>query len=50
MVAYPRLFPDFGDKYAAYMVEDKRASGASQAEIDDIAKQGEEIERSSRTR
>jgi hypothetical protein len=45
MVAYPRLFPDFGDKYAAYMVEDKRNSGASQAEIDDIAKQGEEIKR-----
>jgi hypothetical protein len=45
MVAYPRLFPDFGDKYAAYMVEEKRAIGASQAEIDDIAKQGEEIKR-----
>ena len=45
MVTYPRLFPDFGDKYAAYMVEDKRASGASQAEIDQTAKQGEEIKR-----
>ena len=45
MVTYPQLFPDFGDKYAAYLVEDKRASGASQAEIDDIAKQGEEMKR-----
>ena len=45
MVTYPQLFPDFGDKYAAYMVEDKRASGASQVEIDEVAKQGEEIKR-----
>jgi hypothetical protein len=45
MVTYPRLFPDFGEKYAAYMVEDKRASGASQAEINAVAKQGEDIKR-----
>lgn len=43
MVTYPQLFPDFGDKYAAYLVEDKRASGASQAEIDRTIKEGEEI-------
>jgi hypothetical protein len=45
MVTYPQLFPDFGEKYAAYLVEDKRASGASQAEIDEIAKQGEDMKR-----
>jgi len=43
MVTYPQLFPDFGDKYAAYMVEDKRASGASQAEVDRTVKEGEEM-------
>ena len=39
------VMPDFADKYAAYLVEDKRASGASQAEIDGIAKQAEEMKR-----
>ena len=45
MVSYPRLFPDFGEKYAAYIVEDKRAAGASEAELEDIARQGDEIKR-----
>ena len=45
MVTYPRLFPDFADKYVAYMVEDKRAAGASPAEIDQAAKEGEDIKR-----
>lgn len=45
MVTYPRLFPDFADKYVAYMVEDKRAAGASQAEIDRVAREGEDIKR-----
>lgn len=45
MVTHPRLFPDFADKYAAYMVEDKRASGASQAEIDQVMKDAENAKR-----
>jgi hypothetical protein len=32
-VAYPRLAPDYLDKYAAYSIEKKRASGATEAEI-----------------
>jgi hypothetical protein len=40
-VTYYQFIPDFGDKYAAYLVEDKRASGASQAEIDRIIEQGQ---------
>jgi hypothetical protein len=43
LVTYQRFFPDFPERYAAYLVEDKRASGASQAEIDDVRKQGEEM-------
>lgn len=43
LFTYNLFFPDFADKYAAYMVEDKRASGASQAEIDSTITQGEEI-------
>ena len=39
------VVPDFADKYAAYLVEDKRASGASQAEIDDIVKQAADMKR-----
>ena len=39
------VMADFGDKYAAYLVEDKRASGASQAEIDAVAKQAEDMKR-----
>ena len=39
------VMADFGDKYAAYLVEDKRASGASQAEIDEVAKQAEDMKR-----
>ena len=39
------VMPDFADKYAAYLVADKRSSGASQTEIDDIAKQAEEMKR-----
>ena len=43
LVTYQRFFPDFPDKYAASLVEDKRANGASQAEIDEVRKQGEEM-------
>jgi hypothetical protein len=45
LVTYRQFFPDFGDKYVAYLIEDKRASGASQAEIDALVKQGEEMKR-----
>jgi hypothetical protein len=45
MVTYPNLFPDFADKYAAAMVEEKRASGASQAEIDEAIRQGEDAKK-----
>jgi hypothetical protein len=43
LVTYHRFFPDFPDKYAAYLVEDRRANGASEAEIDDVRKQGEQM-------
>lgn len=43
LITYPQLFPDFVDKYAAHVVEDKRASGASQAEIDSAIKEGEDM-------
>jgi hypothetical protein len=45
LVTYPTLFPDFADKYTAYMVEDKRNSGASQAEIDEAVREAEAIKR-----
>lgn len=45
LVTYNQLFPDFPDKYAAYMVEDKRAGGASQAEIESTIKQGEDMKK-----
>jgi len=45
LVTYNQFFPDFPDKYAAYMVEDKRASGASQAEIESTIKQGEDMKK-----
>jgi hypothetical protein len=40
LVTYYQFIPDFADKYAIYMVEEKRASGASQAEIDKTIEQG----------
>jgi hypothetical protein len=42
LVIYYNFMPDFGDKWAAYMVEHARATGASQAEIDAAIKQGED--------
>jgi hypothetical protein len=45
MVTYYQFMPDFADKYAAYVVADKRANGASQAEIDTAIKQGEEMKK-----
>ena len=43
LFTYKQFFPDFADKYAAYIVADKRASGASQAEIDSTIQQGEDM-------
>ena len=42
LVEYYTIFPDFGDKYAASLVENVRAKGGSQAEVDDMIKRGEE--------
>ena len=39
-IGYSRFFPDFGEKYSAYMVEKARASGAS---AEQISKQVEEM-------
>ncbi len=39
------IVPGLWRKYAAYMVDDKRASGASQAELDEVAKQGQDMKR-----
>ena len=38
-VVYYKITPDFGDKYAAYAVDQARKSGASQAEVDAKAKE-----------
>ena len=40
LVVYYTVIPDFVDRYAAAMVEDQRASGASQAEIDKTVEDG----------
>ena len=45
LVTYYQFMPDFGDKYAAYLVEDKRASGASQAEIESAIREGEDMKK-----
>lgn len=43
LVVYYNFIPDFGDKYAAYLVEDLRAGGASQAAIDELLQQTGEM-------
>jgi hypothetical protein len=43
LVVYYTVIPDFGDKYAAYLAADLQAQGASQAELDNMIKQGEQI-------
>ena len=43
LVVYYNVIPDFGDKYAAYLVADLQAKGASQSEIDKMVKQGDQI-------
>lgn len=42
LVMYYGFMPDFGDRYAAHMVETVRANGGSQAEIDTAIKQGQD--------
>src|SRR5690242_7481567 len=42
LIVYYNLMPDFGDKWGAYMVENARAKGASQAEIDAVMQQAKD--------
>jgi hypothetical protein len=42
LVLYYGFMPDFGEKYAAHVVEKVRASGADQAAIDAAVKEGKE--------
>ncbi|HJU44833.1 MAG TPA: DUF4199 domain-containing protein [Vicinamibacterales bacterium] len=41
LVLYYAFIPDFGDKYAAYLIADLRASGGSEAEVAALIKQTE---------
>ena len=43
LVVYYKFIPDFVDKYAVYMVEEQRAKGASQADIDKTVVQAAEM-------
>jgi Protein of unknown function (DUF4199) len=43
LVVYYTVVPDFGDKYAAYLVEEQRAEGGSQIEIEAAIRQGEQL-------
>jgi hypothetical protein len=42
LVMYYGFMPEFGDRYAAHLVETVRANGGSQAEIDTAIKQGQD--------
>jgi len=42
-VLYFKVMPDFGEKFAAQMVEKVRASGADQAKIDEATRQAQEF-------
>jgi hypothetical protein len=42
LTIYYNFLPDFADQYAAYLVESRRAAGASQAEIEAVARQAAE--------
>jgi hypothetical protein len=44
LIIFYKITPDFSHKYAAYVVESARQNGASQAEIDSAARQGEEMQ------
>lgn len=43
LVVYYNFMPDFGDRYAAYLVAELQAKGAPQAEIDNMIKQGQQV-------
>jgi hypothetical protein len=43
LVLYYNFIPDFGHRYAAYLVEGARAAGGSQSEIDAMVKQGDDL-------
>ena len=45
LVEYRLFFPDFAERYAAHLVEDVRARGGSQAEIDEMSKLGDDAKR-----
>jgi hypothetical protein len=45
LVLFYTVMPDFPDKYAAHLVEGVRASGGSQAEIDAMARSGEDMKK-----
>lgn len=43
LIVYYTFMPDFAGKYAAYLVEDQLAKGASPSEIDNTRKQTEQM-------
>jgi hypothetical protein len=43
LVLYYQFIPDFGQRYAAYLVDGARAAGRSQNEIDAMVKQGDDL-------
>jgi len=45
-IIYYKFMPDFADKYAAHMVEQQKAAGASQQKIDETAKKAQEFKES----
>ena len=44
-IVYFKFMPDFGDKYAAHMIEQAKASGASQQTIDRKIQEAQEFSR-----
>jgi len=42
-IAYYKFMPDFAEKYAAHMVENAKASGASQQKIDETERKAKEF-------
>jgi len=45
-IVYYNFMPDFADKYAAHMVEQQKAAGASQQKIDETTKKAQEFKES----
>lgn len=45
LVLYYNVMPDFGDRYAAYLVEGVRTSGGSQAEVDEMTRRGDDMKK-----